>query len=530
MSLANLGELNDTLGEKQQALDYFTRMLEAAPAHLINMKCQSLSGLGFLYYQLGDFPSALEYFNQTASACLDNPHTYYRNFGALALTGSGAVYAELGEEKKALDYYEQALAHHRANRDRRGEGMTLASMGFAYDALGDQPKAITYLNDGLAHLRAVQEYPFEITTLNKLGGVYAASGERAQARDYYGQALALSQKIGDHQGEAVALLGLARLERERDHTSEARARIEAALALIESLRTKIAGPALRASYFASTSRHYEFYIDLLMQLHRRDPAAGFAAAALQASERARARSLLELLNETSADIREGVDAKLLDRERSLQQALNARTDEQLRLLSGSHTAQQAAGLKQAIDALTIEYQQVQAQIRATSPRYAALTQPRPLSLPELQREVLDPNTLLLEYALGEEHSYLWAVTTSTLSVYELPKRAEIETAARHLYALLTARQPAAGESDAQRRQRVDAAEANYRTAAAALSQMLLGPVAAQLGHQRLAIVATGALQYLPFAALPEPVTGRPGEKILLPPSPRPSVTPSLIRH
>jgi len=40
--------------------------------------------------------------------------------------------------------------------------------------------------------------------------------------------------------------------------------------------------------------------------------------------------------------------------------------------------------------------------------------------------------------------------------------------------------------------------------------MLLGPVASQLGRKRLAIVADGALQYIPFAALPAPSSGNDG--------------------
>ncbi|MGH9364414.1 MAG: CHAT domain-containing protein, partial [Thermoanaerobaculia bacterium] len=47
----------------------------------------------------------------------------------------------------------------------------------------------------------------------------------------------------------------------------------------------------------------------------------------------------------------------------------------------------------------------------------------------------------------------------------------------------------------------------YPKAAAALSQMLLGPVARKLGSKRLLIVVDGALQYVPFAALPSPTRG-----------------------
>jgi CHAT domain-containing protein len=73
--------------------------------------------------------------------------------------------------------------------------------------------------------------------------------------------------------------------------------------------------------------------------------------------------------------------------------------------------------------------------------------------------------------------------------------------------LLTAPQPQLGDSEAKYQARVRDAGANYWTQAAELSRMLLGPVASQLGKKRLAIVADGALQYIPFAALPTPSQG-----------------------
>jgi CHAT domain-containing protein len=69
---------------------------------------------------------------------------------------------------------------------------------------------------------------------------------------------------------------------------------------------------------------------------------------------------------------------------------------------------------------------------------------------------------------------------------------------------LTAPQPQQGDTEAKYRARIKEAEDSYWTQAAELSRMLLGPVASQLGKKRLAIVADGALQYIPFAALPAP--------------------------
>src|SRR5215475_5062385 len=129
--------------------------------------------------------------------------------------------------------------------------------------------------------------------------------------------------------------------------------------------------------------------------------------------------MLELLTEVRADIRQGVDGSLLERERSLQQLLNAKAAAQVSLLNRKHTPEQADATAKEIAAITTEYDEVKAQIRARSPRYAALTQPQPLSLTEIQQQALDEDTLLIEYALGKERSYLWLVSQRSIDSYEL---------------------------------------------------------------------------------------------------------------
>jgi CHAT domain-containing protein len=163
-----------------------------------------------------------------------------------------------------------------------------------------------------------------------------------------------------------------------------------------------------------------------------------------------------------------------------------------------------------IDSITSEYEELRAQIRASSPRYGALTQPQPLSLTEIQQQVLDPDTLLLEYSLGDNASYLFVVSQTSITSYQLPKRNEIEAATRRVRELLTAPQPRPGEAESERQARIKEARADYWPQATALSRTLLGPAASQLGVKRLLIVADGALQYLPFGALPAPEVERQG--------------------
>ena len=231
-----------------------------------------------------------------------------------------------------------------------------------------------------------------------------------------------------------------------------------------------------------------------MQMHKQNPAASFDALALAVSERARARSLLELLTEARADIRQGVNSSLLERERSLRQRFAARAAAQVNILNRKHTPEEAEAAAKEIASITAEYEQVEAQIRARSPRYAALTQPQPLGLTEIQQQALDEDTLLLEYALGEQRSYLWLVSQRAINSYELPPRAEIEAAARRVYELLTVR-PKRGTPPRS---------AIYRSGKDAQQDVARPGGYRQLGGKRLVVVTPGTLSYLPFAALPAP--------------------------
>jgi hypothetical protein len=212
------------------------------------------------------------------------------------------------------------------------------------------------------------------------------------------------------------------------------------------------------------------------------------------------------VHEAGANIRQGVDEDLLARERTLSRQLNAKATSQMQLLSQANNPEQAAALNQQISQLETDLERAQADIRKASPHYAALTQPQPLNLKEIQAQ-LDADTLMLEYSLGEDRSYLWAITKDSLTSYELPKEEQIKQRALQVYELLTARSTSKrGESTAARQERVMQSEGKLPVAAQLLSKTLLSPVAAQLGNKRLVIVADGALQYIPFAMLPEPET------------------------
>lgn len=522
LTLIAIGHMQSQLGEKQEALDLLNRALALVrPMGDKRWEAAILAKLGWALFEMGEKQRSLDYYRDGLRLYQAVNH---RVGEAALLAEMGEIYCSSGQNKKALSHYTQALLLSTAVGDRHIESIVLGNMGVVYESLGQAAEALKYDRQPLSLNRASGDRRGEAYTLNNLGRLYQGLGQVSKSVDYYHHALLLTRETQDRVGEALALYNIARAERSLGHLTEGRSQLEEALKIIESLRTKVTSQELRSSYFASEHQRYDFYIDLLMQMHKRGPSEGIAADALQASERARARSLVESLAEARADIRQGIDPTLLDRERSLQQGLRAKADRQMQLLSGKPNKEEAEALAKEIRNLTNEYDQVQAEIKSKSPRYAALTQPQPLNLKEIQDQVLDDQTLLLEYALGDEHSYLWAVTPSRIDSYELPKRAEIEKTARRVYDLLVARHPKAGETARQYQRRVSEADSQYWQQAATLSQMLVGPVADQLGNKRLLIVAEGALLYLPFGALPAPFPkseeGRAKGKQA--PSPRPS--------
>ena len=163
---------------------------------------------------------------------------------------------------------------------------------------------------------------------------------------------------------------------------------------------------------------------------------GQPEVAFEVLEGSRARTLFEMLARAHVDIGQGADPAIRERAGKLRRLLNAKTEYRIRIVGGPNTDQQLAVVDREIEDLLLQYQQVEAQLRANSPAYAALTQPQKLGVSEIQG-LLDANTLLLEYSLGDERSYVWAVTDNSLKAYVLPKRLEIEAAARRVYDLLT---------------------------------------------------------------------------------------------
>jgi CHAT domain-containing protein/Leucine-rich repeat (LRR) protein len=508
--LNQMGFIARRLGDWQQALNYYNqalvqiRYLPDRP-----QKATILNNIGALYYALGEKQQAINYYNQVLSLVREidgSPEEglHQRIVEATALSNIGLAYNDLGERQQAIEYFNRALPLLQAAGDRTKEATILNNIGIVYYDLGEKQTALDYYKQALDLRQKAGDRRGEANSLNNVGNTYSELGKLEKAEEYFNQALPLFRTVGDRPGEALTLYNRAILKGDRGNLIAALTDIETSIKIIENLRTKITNHELRISYFATVQHYYRLYIDLLMELHKTNPNSGYDRKALEASESSRARSLLELLQEANADIRQGVAPELLQQERDLQQQIDALETRRIEIISGQNSpTQPTAELEKQHQNLLSQYQEIQAKIRTTSPRYAALTQPQPLTLSQIQQQILDDKTILLQYSLGEKHSYLWAVSKSSITSYELPPRTQIETAARNFRNAVT--------NPLHRNIPKRVTEASN-----ALSKIILQPVAAQLAQKRLLIVGDGILNYLPFAALSLPETsGENSQKPLI---------------
>jgi CHAT domain-containing protein/tetratricopeptide (TPR) repeat protein len=506
------GLLHFLLGERQLAMESYTRA-EKIFRDIGDWEglANTLNGKGEAYAEL-DVKQALDCHDEAlrlmeAMGKLDGQIISHRYLGH-SYRGLGDSSKLAGKDEAAEQYYTQAIQHYeqalslsRALKDRRIESYSLQDIGGIYDFSGNTSKALDFYQRALKLSRVVKDPRGQALVLNSIGGIYDKLNQKQKALAYFRQALPLTRAAQAHAHESLTLYNIARVERDEGDLSTAITDVETALGIVESLRANVLGHTFRSSYFASVHKYYELKIELLMQQHHQYPAAALNVTALETSEMARARSLLDMLAESRSEIRKGIAPELLEQERQLRQMLDVKAEYQMNLLSGQHTEEQAASLEKEIRALTVRHEEVEAQIRRQNPHYAALMQPQPLSLKDIQQRILDDDTMLLEYSLGDSKSYLWMVTRTEVSSFELPGRAEIESAARRFYELLTANQLVPGESFEQRRARVAQADEHLLADAASLGSLVLGPAAAKLNKKRLIIITDGALQYVPFQAL-----------------------------
>lgn len=456
IGLLNIAFVYDILGDKEEAIDYYRQALPLLQhGREIAKVNTTLNKIAAALSYLGEYESAKTPLLQSL-AIARAPATKNRQGEAAALKNLGVLYNSMGEKNTALTYLKQALPIYEELEDVRGQADTINSIGAVSAYLGatdaDLYAALGLLESAKGlYLKVRDPDPSDrAATFNNIGGIHHTLKDYRRAIENYNTALGLIRSgilrhthyaSVDRGSEAKVLYNIARAEKGLREFSAARKNIEDALKIIESTRTNIQNSELRASYLASVKFYYDFYIELLMELDEQHPDEQLRRKAFEVSERSHARSLLDMLVSTS-------------------------------------------------------------NLKINDPRNELLTLPP--SLAQIQQD-LGSDTLLLEYSLIGDRSFLWAITKTTFNTYILESRTNIEAAVDEVYNRLTARNMQIDfEEKEQKQKRIAKADEELPNAAVRLSHLLLDKVASQIENKRLLVVADGKLHYVPFAMLPLP--------------------------
>ena len=551
-TLFRLGELYQLLGDYQQALYLFKSALpqwetlagkdkDYAIAAIVYklLEVFNLAYLASLYADLGDEGQASIYRNEAEQGFLRNSEEFKKEFGdmfsivntlldsasnvdgqeqskflnqiqlflksssgeelaALVWIRLGDSYVEQSDYSKAVKAYEQALSLLNNLKDPKtketalnAQVKALNGMGKVYAKGTSQQKAIEFHQKAIAMLQA-SNLPakdlvaLQAETLNLLGQAYFRVRQFSQARKAYTQAISVGTTAKDLAKVAESLLGMAEIERAMGNFAQAQTQIEAALTQLElqplqpstqpssSVRTFADGASrktvtiLRTKPVPSASKRssdFNFYKDLTAFL-----------AAKQNYYEFDVDLLMERYRQTGAKQYE--TQAFLASERAKAQSLRMMLKRRDRPNDSSSS-----------------------------------TLPTSASLREIQAS-LDDDTILLEFFLGKQRSYLWAVTKDDISSYVLPPQSQIDLASRQFYEYLT---------NPSLRVRPDSTAQMGMN----LSQLILGSVAPKLvGKKRILVVSDGGLQYIPFSTLPIPLAGVNSSK----PNLASIVDPLLVRH
>ncbi|MDT7809983.1 MAG: hypothetical protein QOJ70_3796 [Acidobacteriota bacterium] len=465
--------VRDQLGHYRKAILYATHEL----------------GLGRADYQEQQLDSARKHFENVLEVTkgdlpLLGKLGQSRRYRAAARTNLGDVAFKQGDYKGAAKLYEDAAKG--ARDDKRLDLMWPAQRGLGRSlwqqaaAERDQKKAARMRDDALGSYRAA---------LDTIETIRQGSLRADESRTTF---LATTSDVFDEAAGALAEMAL---------SAQPGATQPGATLVNSSVPTAAAAGAGSPATTAPLEGQ----------------ALAYASEALGVVERGRARSLLDMLNEAGAEITEGVPAELLQQRRDNQ----ARQEEIASLLTGislGGTDKQKKSpeeLEDELNKLQAEFDSIENRIRTASPRYAQLTASHPLALEEIRSQVLDDDTALLEYSLGDARSYLFAVTRAGFTVSRLPGREDVgrlvvafrqqvipATLRRSMTDLVAAADPQRGlRVSAAATTANPAAVASYAQAALSLYKAVVEPAAPLFKSSRLLVVADGALNYIPFHAL-----------------------------
>ncbi len=488
----NRANLFSQIGEFQRALDSYFAALPAMRAADHRSRGVVLGNIGLAYASLGEYRRAESWLERSLPLLTASQDRVAR---AVALMNLGRVRSLGGDPNRAMAPLRQAEALVAGGTSPRDRGDILNNLGQVLYKKGDLLGAQPVLAEAIEICRSMHNTRSLASATHYSGITLAGLGKWDSGLASLKESLDLRLSAGLNDDAVATLIEMARVERHRGDPAAARADLERAMNMVEKLRVHVASPDLRATWFASRRAVYEETLDLVFDSQPGGNTQALAAQGLEIAERARSRSWMDELGGKRYEALHAMNPDLADRERRLTRRLAFKSRQLALLPATTEAASKRIALSSQLDELQLQYESLASEIGGAGTAKAPI--PSPLAAPQI-RGLLDEDTVLLEFALGESNSYVWAVTPDDVKWFRLPSRAAIEAIARPVAELASARRDRLARPEMDRQ---------YRASVVRLGRTLLAPVSGFVQNKRIMLSLDGILHYVAFAALPSP--GKP---------------------
>jgi len=418
---------------------------------------------------------------------------YYKDYrsGVTGMTCSiGKAHFFSGHYSEALVSLDDAVAKSAAQQSN-WLATSHEFLGRTYAATNDYPRALDHLQQAL-NLYPADMNPMEVARIRVLiGQVYEMSGKLDTGREFYQEALQAFASLSDVVNKSASQYALGRLELKSGNYELAEVYLRDSIDATEKLRQMTTSSDLTTALSPTVHDRYEQYIHCLMRSGDGGIDSERAIRAFETSESARARTLSELLLSSGTDPLASLDPELSKQEQSLRQQIRVNEEARLNLFKRKFEQQELRRFQTELDQLRVEHAKILNVLNERYPAYGQITQPqRTLNLRMIQTEVIrDADTVLLEYFLGADKSYVWIVTRDSFKSRELPARAAVDRVVQTVRDLLQG--PVQADTDAK-----------VALATQELAQMIMVPIDIGLNIRRLIVVPDDSLNYIPFQVLP----------------------------
>ncbi|MCF8130839.1 MAG: CHAT domain-containing protein, partial [Deltaproteobacteria bacterium] len=366
----------------------------------------SLNTAGLIWWTLGDHAAALRELEKALE--LAKSLSARRDEVATTLNNMGLVYRDMGNYEKALETLNQALVIDRKINSKWAIAYDLKNLALTRLQMGDAEKAVPLFEEALALAKSIGNRINQAKILVGYGDALMDLKRAGEAKTRFDEALDLSRQMALREVEWRALFGLARLQLKGGNKSEARTLLEAAVKVIEGMRTEIKLDQLKDGFIANKMGVYETLVSLLVDM-------GLDSDAFYVAERSRARNLIDLLGNQRLSLHGAVNQKLYDEEKTLKNQIA----EYEALIAQTTDPEEKAIYKNALDQSRDRHRDLLLEIQLKNPDLASILSVDPLTLPQVQ-ELLDPGTAILAYYLVPDEILCWFITHNQMELFRTP--------------------------------------------------------------------------------------------------------------